>query len=63
MNMLISESKPLLPAVSELLRDGGMMIWSGILKEEREEAIEEALRIGCRLLEMSRRTSGGAEYS
>jgi len=49
MNMLISESKPLLPAVSELLRDGGMMIWSGILKEEREEAIEEALRIGCRL--------------
>lgn len=49
MNMLITESKPLLPRVAQLLKSGGVMIWSGILKEEKNEALESASAIGCRL--------------
>jgi ribosomal protein L11 methyltransferase len=37
MNMLLTESAPLLPQVSRLLKPAGRLIWSGILSEEREE--------------------------
>ncbi len=38
MNMLITESAPLLGRASKLLAPGGMLIWSGILTTEADEA-------------------------
>ena len=42
MNMLLTESTPLLPRVASMLRPGGYLIWSGILDEEKLIAIENA---------------------
>ena len=38
MNMLITESSPLLERVATALRPGGLLVWSGILTDERNEA-------------------------
>jgi ribosomal protein L11 methylase PrmA len=40
--MLIAESSPLLDAVSSLLKPHGLFIWSGILFEERRQAVKIA---------------------
>ena len=42
MNMLLTESTPLLPQVASMLRPGGCLVWSGILLEEKDTAIENA---------------------
>lgn len=50
MNMLITESTPLLTQVGNMLEPGGLLIWSGILTEERDTAIERAgLLSNCKL--------------
>lgn len=42
MNMLLTESTPLLPQVASILRPGGLLVWSGILCEEKDTAIDNA---------------------
>jgi ribosomal protein L11 methyltransferase len=46
MNMLITESAPLLNRVATLATPGGTLIWSGILAEEAAEATGRAGRAG-----------------
>jgi ribosomal protein L11 methyltransferase len=51
MNMLLTESTPLLPRVASILRPGGYLIWSGILDEEKQIAIENATIIAsCKIV-------------
>lgn len=51
MNMLLNESTPCLPQVDKLLRTGGLLVWSGILVDEKETAIDNAAIIAsCKLL-------------
>ncbi|MFP4163818.1 MAG: 50S ribosomal protein L11 methyltransferase [Chitinispirillaceae bacterium] len=49
MNMLSTESEPLLDQISLILREGGMLIWSGILVSEKEEVILKANKFGLKL--------------
>jgi ribosomal protein L11 methyltransferase len=46
MNMILTESAPLLDTVAQLLEDNGMLIWSGILTDEGKKAGELAERSG-----------------
>jgi len=50
MNMLLNESTPCLAQVASLLRPGGILVWSGILVEEKLTATESAADIAsCKL--------------
>jgi ribosomal protein L11 methyltransferase len=44
MNMILTESAPLLGSVAALIKDNGMLIWSGILTNESGKTVELA---GC----------------
>jgi ribosomal protein L11 methyltransferase len=46
MNMLLTESLPQLKPLSLILKDRAMMIWSGILTEEKNTAIDAAAGTG-----------------
>jgi len=51
MNMLLNESTPCLPQVESLLRPGGLLVWSGILVDEKQCAIDNAATIAsCKLV-------------
>jgi len=54
MNMLLRESTPLLDNIASFLADAGMLIWSGILDDESNEAIRLANRAGFSLEQESR---------
>jgi len=49
MNMLSTESIPLLAQISEMTKKGSMLIWSGILADEKDEVITAAEKIGFKL--------------
>ncbi|MCL2844102.1 MAG: 50S ribosomal protein L11 methyltransferase [Chitinivibrionia bacterium] len=52
MNMIRSESAPLLRAVCRMLsQENGTLLWSGILLEERDIVIAEAQKVGFELAE------------
>lgn len=54
MNMLLNESTPCLPQVSSFLRPGGLLVWSGILVEEKDIAVKNAEVISsCKLTKES----------
>jgi ribosomal protein L11 methyltransferase len=42
MNMILTESTPCLPQVASVLPPGGLLIWSGILADEKDVAIDNA---------------------
>ena len=46
MNMIMTESEPLLLQLASLLKSGGVFIWSGILVDEKEAAIKSAKDAG-----------------
>jgi ribosomal protein L11 methyltransferase len=46
MNMIHTESAPLLVKCNSMLADQGMLVWSGILNDEREAAIVAARQTG-----------------
>lgn len=50
MNMLRTESEPLLDICKQLLKPDGVLIWSGILCEERENVITHAGSHGLKLM-------------
>jgi ribosomal protein L11 methyltransferase len=50
MNMLITESAPLLETISVILAPGGLLIWSGILDDEHGEAVKRAASSGLALV-------------
>ena len=50
MNMITTESDPLLPQVAKMLKRDGILIRSGILFEEKDAAIETARSISCELI-------------
>lgn len=49
MNMILTESIPSLSGAVSRLVDGGILIWSGILVDEKNLAIEAAKKVGCNL--------------
>lgn len=51
MNMIMTESEPLLSRICELLSDDGILIWSGILTQEKNDAITSAADFNFQLLE------------
>lgn len=51
MNMIMKESEPLLPRVFELLNPEGIVVWSGILLQEKEDAINSAADFNLKLLQ------------
>ncbi len=51
MNMLLRRSAPLLGQAARLVAPGGVLIWSGLLDEEQDEALGAAAAHGFRLLE------------
>lgn len=51
MNMLLRRSAPLLPDAARLIVPGGALIWSGLLIEERDEALAAAKAQGFRFIE------------
>lgn len=51
MNMIIKESEPLLSSISQLLKNEGILVWSGILNNEKEEAITSASDFNFKLIE------------
>ena len=51
MNMIRTESEPLTPLVHTMLNPGGLLIWSGILIEEKQSVIDVAEARGYSLLE------------
>jgi ribosomal protein L11 methyltransferase len=53
MNMIRSESEPLLENVFSLLKDGGYVIWSGLLIEEKTAVIAHASEKGFSLCDES----------
>jgi ribosomal protein L11 methyltransferase len=53
MNMIRSESEPLLENAFSLLKDGGYIIWSGLLIEEKNAVIAHASGNGFSLREES----------
>jgi ribosomal protein L11 methyltransferase len=50
MNMILTESSPLLETVGTLLNENGILIWSGILVEEHRKSVELAQRAGFTLV-------------
>jgi ribosomal protein L11 methyltransferase len=54
MNMLITESAPLLGATAALLSQKGLLIWSGILTDEADNAIGLARNFGFVLIKKQR---------
>jgi ribosomal protein L11 methylase PrmA len=50
MNMIHTESTPLLEGCYSFLADGGHLIWSGILADEKEIAVVAASDTGFRML-------------
>jgi ribosomal protein L11 methyltransferase len=53
MNMIRTQSEPLLHSCLHLLRPSGVLIWSGLLCEEKLNAIQAATTCGFNLLEES----------
>jgi ribosomal protein L11 methyltransferase len=51
MNMIFNDSAPLLGRIAELLDDRGMLVWSGILVDGRQEAVGAATAHGFVLAE------------
>ncbi|MDR0305988.1 MAG: 50S ribosomal protein L11 methyltransferase [Chitinispirillales bacterium] len=49
MNMLYSESVPLLGQIKPLVKKGGLLIWSGILADEKNDVTAEAQKFGFKL--------------
>ena len=49
MNMLPTESIPLLEQVNTMIRAGGILIWSGILIDDLDEVIDTAANFGFKL--------------
>ncbi len=49
MNMLSSESEPLLGQITPMMQKGGLLIWSGILISEKEEVVSSAAKFGFKL--------------
>ncbi|MDR0305007.1 MAG: 50S ribosomal protein L11 methyltransferase [Chitinispirillales bacterium] len=49
MNMISSQSMPLLNDICKILHKDGFLLWSGILFEEREKIVEEAKKFGFEL--------------
>ena len=49
MNMISSQSIPLLKDVCRVLEKNGALLWSGILMQEKEKIVEEAKKIGFEL--------------
>jgi len=49
MNMISSQSIPLLRNIYTLLQKDGILLWSGILLEEKEKVIKEAQNVGFEL--------------
>jgi ribosomal protein L11 methyltransferase len=49
MNMIMTESEPLLARVTELLSSGGILVWSGILAYEKESTILSAQKYNLKL--------------
>jgi ribosomal protein L11 methyltransferase len=54
MNMILTESSPLLNWASNALTPGGLLILSGILADEYDKAVSLALQQGCTLLDQTR---------
>lgn len=54
MNMILTESSPLLNWASNALTPGGLLILSGILIDEFDKAIALALQEGCTLLDQTK---------
>lgn len=50
MNMILTESVPLLFEISQLIKQNGLLIWSGILSEENQSAIRYASETGFELV-------------
>jgi len=46
MNMLSTESIPLLTQIRTMIKDGALLIWSGILVDEKDEVINTAEKFG-----------------
>jgi ribosomal protein L11 methylase PrmA len=46
MNMIMTESVPLLEKCRSMLERKGLLIWSGILYDEKERAVAAAARAG-----------------
>jgi ribosomal protein L11 methyltransferase len=46
MNMISSQSIPLLKNIYEILQENGILLWSGILLEEKAKIIEKAKKFG-----------------
>jgi len=51
MNMILTESQGLLDFIACALRPGGLMLWSGILSEEKNKVIELASKKGFSIVE------------
>jgi len=49
MNMLSTESIPLLAQIRKMANDGSVLIWSGILADEQGEAVTAAENVGFKL--------------
>jgi len=49
MNMLITESAPLLTQITPIIKKDSLLIWSGILTDESEEAISTAANFGFKI--------------
>ncbi len=54
MNMIHTESAPLLGRCRELIAPGGMLVWSGILAEEHDRAVDAAREHGFVLVRQTR---------
>ncbi len=50
MNMIMTESEPLLSRISQLITAEGILVWSGILSKENNEAVTSACDFGFKLL-------------
>lgn len=50
MNMIHTESAPLLSNCTELLQPAGELIWSGILADESQQAIDAAREVGFKIV-------------
>lgn len=53
MNMIYTESAPLLPGCRSLLGTGGRLIWTGIVNDEKKEAVAAGNEAGFRLVRES----------
>jgi ribosomal protein L11 methylase PrmA len=53
MNMIYTHSTPYLGAIHQCLTKKGILVWSGILADEYQEAVDAALAAGFALLTQS----------